>query len=75
MCAYERGLVYPQFQQIAIEVLTAPAMSAESERVFSGARRNIPWNGARLGADMIEIELVLQAGDSAVAGGQLLNFG
>lgn len=40
---------------MAIDVLTAPAMSAESERVFSGARRTIPWSRARLGADMIEI--------------------
>jgi hAT family C-terminal dimerisation region len=29
-------------------------MSAEAERVFSGARRQIPWGRASLGAKMVE---------------------
>jgi hypothetical protein len=45
---------YPQLSQLAIDVLSAPAMSAESERVFSAARRTIPWSRARLSAPTIE---------------------
>ena len=38
---------------MAIDILSIPAMSAEPERVFSGARRTIPWDRARLGGDRI----------------------
>jgi len=45
---------YPHLSQMAINLLSVPAMSAEAERVFSGARRQIPWSRAQLGAKMIE---------------------
>jgi hypothetical protein len=45
---------FPQLSRLAIDVLSAPAMSAESERVFSGARRSIPWTRASLSARSIE---------------------
>ena len=32
---------YPQLSHMAIDILSAPLMSAESERVFSGTRRTI----------------------------------
>jgi hypothetical protein len=40
---------YPNLSRMAIDVLSAPPMSAESERVFSGARRTISWDRAKLG--------------------------
>jgi hypothetical protein len=45
---------YPQLAKMAIDVLSAPAMSAEDERVFSGARRTITWTRAKLEGPMIE---------------------
>ncbi len=39
---------------MAINILLIPAMSAEVEWVFSGARRQILWSRANLGAKMIE---------------------
>lgn len=47
--------VYPLLSQHAINVFTAQAMSAESERVFSGARRIVSWSRASLSASMIEV--------------------
>ena len=44
---------YPQLSRMAIDILSAQAMSAESERVFSGARRTIPWTRISLEAPMI----------------------
>ena len=45
---------YPALSKMAIDVLSAMAMSAESERVFSAARRTIPWTRARLNSKTIE---------------------
>jgi hypothetical protein len=45
---------YPQLSRMAIDVLSIPPMSAEPERVFSGARRTISWDRYRLGPDNIE---------------------
>jgi hypothetical protein len=45
---------YPALSKMAIDVLSAMAMSAESERVFSAARRTIPWTRARLNGRTIE---------------------
>jgi hypothetical protein len=45
---------YPQLSKMAIDVLSAVPMSAESERVFSAARRTIPWTRARLEGAIIE---------------------
>jgi len=39
---------------MAIDVLSIPAMSAEPERVFSGARRTISWERMQLGEETIE---------------------
>ena len=40
--------------QIAIDILSIPAISAEVERVFSGARRIISWERSRLRATVVE---------------------
>ena len=45
---------YPQLSKMAIDTLSAVPMSAESERVFSAARRTIPWTRARLEGAIIE---------------------
>ena len=39
---------------MAIDILLAVAISAESERVFSAARRTIPWTRTRLEGAIIE---------------------
>jgi hypothetical protein len=44
---------YPQLSRMAIDILSALAMSAESERVFSGTRRTISWTRASLQTPMI----------------------
>lgn len=45
---------YPSLSRMAIEILSIPAMSAEPERIFSGARRTISWSRFKLGAATIE---------------------
>ena len=45
---------YPALSKMAIDVLSAMAMSAELERVFSAARRTILWTRARLNSKTIE---------------------
>jgi hypothetical protein len=45
---------YPRLQKMAIDVLTAPATSADGERVFSHGRRVIPWTRSLLSASTIE---------------------
>jgi hypothetical protein len=45
---------YPRLSKMAIDVLSIPSMSAEAERVFSGARRTISWDRMRLGSINIE---------------------
>jgi len=44
----------PLLCQHALDVLSAPSMSAESERVFSGARRTISWSRSQLSTSIIE---------------------
>ncbi|KAJ0140832.1 Protein PNS1 [Fusarium oxysporum f. sp. albedinis] len=39
---------------MAIDILSIPAMSADPERTFSGARRTISWDRMLLGASTIE---------------------
>jgi hypothetical protein len=39
---------------MAIDILSIPPMSAEAERVFSGARRTISWERAALGSVSVE---------------------
>ena len=45
---------YPRLSKMAIDILSIPAMSAEPERVFSGARRTTSWDRCRLGSQTIE---------------------
>jgi hypothetical protein len=45
---------WPRLSYMAIDILSIPAMSAEPERVFSGARRTISWERSRLGAETVE---------------------
>jgi hypothetical protein len=45
---------FPLLSQLAVTLLSIPAMSAEPERVFSGGRRTISWERAKLGAKLIE---------------------
>ena len=40
---------YPDLSRLAIDIFSIPPMSAEAERVFSGARRTISWERAKLG--------------------------
>ena len=45
---------FPNLSRMAIDLLSIPAMAAEPERVFSGARRTISWERARLGPERVE---------------------
>ncbi len=53
-CREEQRIEYPRLHQLAIDVLSVPAMSDDPERVFSCARRTISWDRSRLTADTIE---------------------
>jgi len=44
----------PQMMNMAFDMLSIPAMSAETERVFSGAKLTISPSRNRLGEDIIE---------------------
>lgn len=50
----EQQQTYPRLFRMAIDILSVPAMSAEPERVFSGARRTISWDRCQLGGHTIE---------------------
>lgn len=39
---------------MTVDILSIPVMSAEPERVFSGARRTISWDRCQLGSRTIE---------------------
>ena len=45
---------WPRLSCMAIDILSIPAMSAEPERVFSGARRTISWERSRLSPTTVE---------------------
>lgn len=45
---------FPRLSRMAIDVLSAQAMSAESERVFSLTRRTISWDRTRLKCSTVE---------------------
>jgi hypothetical protein len=45
---------WPKLSQMALDILSIPAMSDEPERVFSGARRTISWERMALGEETIE---------------------
>ena len=44
---------------MAIDILSIPPMSDEAKRVFSGVRRTISWDRAKLGAWIVEMTEVL----------------
>jgi|SRR6266850_1911255 len=45
---------WARLAQMAIDILSVPAMSDEPERVFSGARRTISWERSRLSSTTVE---------------------
>jgi hypothetical protein len=45
---------YPHLHRLAVNIFSIPAMSAEAERVFSGARCTITWDRSRLSVKTIE---------------------
>lgn len=45
---------YPRLHQMALDVLSVPAMSDDPERVFSCTRRTISWDRARLSPGTVE---------------------
>ncbi len=46
---------WPRLSQMAIDILSIPAMSAEPERVFSGARRTVSWERGQLEPKTLEM--------------------
>jgi hypothetical protein len=46
---------YPKLQRFALECLSIMGMSDKPERVFSGARRTISWDRAKLGPETVEM--------------------
>jgi hypothetical protein len=46
-------MAYPALSRLAIDVLLAFSVNAESERVFSGCRRTVTWQRSRLSSDII----------------------
>lgn len=53
-CRSEQRAHYPRLSQMAIDILSIPAESAEPERVFSGARRTASWDRLRISCHNIE---------------------
>jgi hypothetical protein len=53
-CQESQKRRWPRLSSMAIDILSIPAMSAEPERVFSGARRTISWERAQLSPSVIE---------------------
>ena len=45
---------YPNLSKMAIDILSIPAMSAEPERLFSGAKLTVTDRRNRLGSDVME---------------------
>jgi hypothetical protein len=48
------AMLYPNLGKIALDILSIPAMSAEPERLFSGAKISITDRRNRLGTESIE---------------------
>jgi hypothetical protein len=45
---------WPKLSEFAVSIFSFPPMSDEAERIFSGARRTISWDRARLEPEIIE---------------------
>jgi hypothetical protein len=58
-CREEQRLEYPRLHRMAMDILSIPPMSDEAERVFSGVRRTISWDRARLGSWIVEMTELL----------------
>jgi hypothetical protein len=52
---------FPHLRQMAYDLLSIPAMSAETERTFSDAKHVIPPTRTCLGVDIVEAEECLHA--------------
>jgi len=52
--------LYPKLAEVAKVVLTIPATSAASERLFSGARLAMPWNRTRLSSSTLQAIMCLR---------------
>lgn len=52
---HERRGIYPRLSQMALDLLSVPAMSAEVERLFSAAGRMVTAERSRLDANTISI--------------------
>ncbi len=57
----ERRIIWPRLSQMAIDILSIPAISDKPERVFSGARRTISWDRIQLGEANIETTQCLKS--------------
>lgn len=53
-CQEAQRTRWPRLSAMAIDILSIPAMSAEPERVFSGARRTVSWERAKMSAETLE---------------------
>ena len=51
---------WPRLALMAIDILSIPPMSDELERVFSGARRIVPWDRGQMLPETIEIRECLK---------------
>lgn len=49
-----QGRTYPRLRRMAIDVLSAPSMSAESERIWSMAKKTISVDRRNLGSEALE---------------------
>ena len=65
---------YPRLSQMAIDILSIPSMSAEAERIFSGARRTISWDRISLESTNVERMECLKGWllSNIAAGGRLM---
>jgi hypothetical protein len=52
-CVPVQRMANPALLRLAVDVLSAFSMSAESERVFSRCRRTATWQRSRLSSDII----------------------
>lgn len=50
---------YPVLHHMAVDILSIPPMSDHAERVFSGARRTLRWDRAKMARDLLEDHEVL----------------
>lgn len=54
-CQLAQRSRYPRLSQMAIDILSIPPESADVERVFSGCRRTLSWDRARMTIENLEM--------------------